>query len=170
MNHLVRQRIGVGDALGFGADAPATTTTWPALDAAAAALGDYYASNAPSCSSNSTVQAFQNQYNAYIVAAGGTGKVRTDGLYDHATEQALTASLDTSTTGKYAQGSSSPNLPTVPDAPTCSSFATSLASMEGALGGGTVGMLVLGGLAVVAVGGITYAIVHHNKKSARSRK
>jgi hypothetical protein len=168
MNHLVRQRMGVGAALGFGADAPATTTTqWPALDAAAATLGDYYASNKPTCSSNSHVQVFQEQYNAYVVAAGGTGKVRTDGLFDAATQQALTASLNTSTTGKYATGSSDPNLPSVPTAPTCGSVSVALAEAEGALGGGTTGMVVLAGLTLLAVGGVTYAIVRHNRKGRR---
>lgn len=149
----------------------AVSADWPALDDAAANLGDYFRSTGPSCSSNALVQAFQVQYNNYITAGGGTsGWIRTDGFYDGPTQQALTAALTTSTTGKYSKGSADPSLPTAPQPASCNSAQVALAEAEGKLGGGTTGMVILAALGLVAVGGTAYLVMHHSKGSKHGRR
>ena len=146
---IVLQRTGLGDIT-------SVVTSATALSSSANALATYLKSYAPNCSSVSQVQAFQQQYNSTVVTAGLAGALRTDGLYDTATQTALQSVLTVSSVGT-----------TAPAAATCSSASQSLAAAEGALGGGTTGKLVLAGIGLAVVGGVGYLIYRSEHKGRR---
>jgi hypothetical protein len=159
VRHELR-RIGMGDT---------TTTTLPnTLAGTIPALQTEFASAQPTCNSDSNVKAFQVAWNtAYSGGAigsantSGSALLRTDGLYDASTQQALT----------WCYTNSSPAIADAAPAPaTCSSAAQALASMEGALGGGTTGMVVLGVLGAAAVGGVGYLIFRAAKNPLPKRR
>ena len=153
MNQIITTR-----PVGFG-DLTSALQAAPALSTAANTLQASFTTSPPSCNSNSLVKAFQAQFNSTVAAAGLSGAVRTDGLYDTATQTALQSVLAISSTGS-----------TAPAAATCSSAAQSLAAAEGMFGGGTTGMVVLSAIAIAVVGGIGYGIYRMEHKSSGRRR
>jgi hypothetical protein len=160
MNQIVQM------GLGYLGDTTAASSSFPGLDSAAATLVNSYSSSQPDCSQNSTVAAFQQQWNSYVTSASGANQpsaaIRTDGVYDSATQSALTQALQTSTTGQYAGGSTLSNLPTAPAAASCPaattttpSTSTSSALVSTSAGPSTTTVLLIA-VGVLAAGGTAW--------------
>jgi len=157
MNHILQMRGVRQTYAGFGSIGFGDTND---LDTAAAAVIQGYNGAAPDCSNNSAVSGFQSWWNQSHLNA-----LRIDGVYDAATQAALTQALASSTTGPYASGTK----PTAPAPATCAAATTTTTDTASSSSSGSTALtssstssgmstttIAIAAVGVVAVGGVAW--------------